>query len=154
MIVVYNQTGQWRLHNCGNTAEATTLLQQFIKQNFSFARSTPALMRGRYNVARGLLSGGIGEIASSILKTLNGRAHHTIFFFFFLKGGETFCHIDDRKKNEKKYRKQNRTNRKAARRSGHPRSKSCLQKYILHPNHLDLLPKQAPLERGEEGENI
>ena len=23
---------QWRLHNCGNTTEATTLLQQFIKE--------------------------------------------------------------------------------------------------------------------------
>ena len=26
------KNGQWRLHNCGNTTEATTLLQQFIKK--------------------------------------------------------------------------------------------------------------------------
>ena len=28
----YQKSRQWGLHNCGNTTEATTLLQQFIKK--------------------------------------------------------------------------------------------------------------------------
>ena len=32
--------GQWRLHNCGNTPEATTLLQQFIKKKTAFRMVT------------------------------------------------------------------------------------------------------------------
>ena len=30
----YKKKRQWRLHNCGNTTEATTLLQQFTKKKF------------------------------------------------------------------------------------------------------------------------
>ena len=32
---------QWRLHNCGNTNEATTLLQQFIKKKFKLEFDRP-----------------------------------------------------------------------------------------------------------------
>ena len=40
---------QWRLHNCGNTTEATTLLQQFIKKktNKTNMRLIGLLLRGK-----------------------------------------------------------------------------------------------------------
>ena len=39
---------KWRLYNCGNTTEATTLLQQFIKKNyFTTKMHTSRVLAGR-----------------------------------------------------------------------------------------------------------